>query len=90
MLPDAGVRWVGLLEVVSKPFFDEKPIWSSQVCPSRVEVRVVLALPPEHGVPVLEMREELTVFRGLDNPNRSTPSHAQRSSLPILSMAISN
>ena len=28
----------------------------------------MLALPPEHGVPVLEMREELTVFRGLDNP----------------------
>lgn len=37
-------RWVGLLEVVSKPFFDEEPIWSSQVYPSRVEVRVVLAL----------------------------------------------
>jgi hypothetical protein len=33
-------------------------------------VRVVLALPPEQGVPVLEMREDLTVFRGLDNPNR--------------------
>jgi hypothetical protein len=63
-------RWVGLLEVVGEPFFDEKPIWSSQAYPSRVPVRVVLALPPEQGVPVLEMREELTVFRGLDNPNR--------------------
>jgi hypothetical protein len=63
-------RWVGLLEVVGEPFFDEKPIWSSQVYPSRVPVRVVLALPAEQGVPVLEMREELTVFRGLDNPNR--------------------
>jgi hypothetical protein len=31
---------------------------------------VLLALVPEHGVPVLGMREELTVFRGLDNPNR--------------------
>jgi hypothetical protein len=47
---------------------DEEPIWSSRVYPSRVGVRVVLALDPEHGVPVLEMREELTVFRGLDNP----------------------
>ena len=63
-------RWVGVLEVVGEPFFDEKPIWSSQVYPSRVPVRVVLALSPERGVPVLEMREELTVFRGLDNPNR--------------------
>jgi hypothetical protein len=63
-------RWVGLLEVVSEPFFDEEPIWSSQVFPSRVRVQVLLTLAPEHGVPVLDMREELTVFRGLDNPNR--------------------
>jgi hypothetical protein len=63
-------RWVGLLEVMGEPFFDEKPIWSSQVYPSRIGVHVVLALAPEHGVPVLEMREDLTVFHGLDNPNR--------------------
>jgi hypothetical protein len=63
-------RWVGLLEAVGEPFFDEQPIWSSAVYPSRVGVRTILALPPEHGVPVLEMREELSVFRGLDNPNR--------------------
>ncbi len=30
----------------------------------------MLALPPEQGVPVLDMRDELTVFQGLDNPNR--------------------
>jgi predicted RNA-binding protein len=63
-------RWVGLLEVTGEPFFDEEPIWSSQAYPSRVRVRAVVALPPEHGVPVLGMREELTVFQGLDNPNR--------------------
>ena len=63
-------RWVGLLEVVGEPFFDGEPIWSAQVYPSRVPVRVALALAPEHGVPVLDMREELTVFRDLDNPNR--------------------
>ena len=63
-------RWVGLLEVMGEPFFDEKPIWSSSVYPSRVPVRAVLQLPPEQGIPVLSMREELTIFRGLDNPNR--------------------
>ena len=63
-------RWVGVLEVTGEPFFDEAPIWSSQVFPSRVSVRVVLALRPEHGVPVLDMRGELTVFQDLDNPNR--------------------
>ena len=63
-------RWVGVLEVTGEPFFDEAPIWSSQVFPSRVSVRVVLAVRPEHGVPVLDMRGELTVFQDLDNPNR--------------------
>ena len=63
-------RWVGLLEVAGEPFCDEEPIWSSAVYPSRVPVRAVLQLAPEHGVPVLNMREELTIFRGLDNPNR--------------------
>ena len=63
-------RWVGLLEVIGEPFFDEEPIWSSQVYPSRVRVRAAVALAPEQGVPVLGMREELTVFQGLDNPNR--------------------
>ena len=63
-------RWVGLLEVTGEPFYDEEPIWSSSVYPSRVPVRAVLQLAPEYGVPVLNMREELTVFRDLDNPNR--------------------
>lgn len=62
-------RFVGLLEVVDKPFFNKEPIWSSEVYPSRVRVRVILALSPEHGVPVLDMREELTIFQNLPNPN---------------------
>ena len=70
MLPDQGIALVGLLEVTSEPVYDEAPIWKSDVVPSRVGVRVVLALPPEQGVPVLDMRDELTVFQGLDNPNR--------------------
>jgi hypothetical protein len=63
-------RWVGVLEVVGEPFYDQERIWSSAVYPSRVPVRPVLQLAPEHGVPVLNLREELTVFRDLDNPNR--------------------
>ena len=63
-------RWVGLLEVVGEPYYDEDRIWKAAVYPSRVPVRAVLQLDPEYGVPVLGMREKLTVFRNLDNPNR--------------------
>jgi len=62
-------RWVGLLEAVSELYSDEEPIWSSGVFPCRVKVRMILALAPEHGVPVLDMREQLSVFEGLNNPN---------------------
>jgi predicted RNA-binding protein len=63
-------RWVGVLEVTGEAFYDESPIWQSQTFPSRVPVTPVITLDPEHGVPVLDMREELSVFQGLDNPNR--------------------
>lgn len=63
-------RWVGVVEVIGTPFYDETRIWSSQVFPSRVPVRVVIALEPEFGVPVLDLREELSIFQGLENPNR--------------------
>ncbi len=63
-------RWVGVLEVTGEAYFDESRIWKSQVFLSRIPVRPVVALSPEYGVPVLDMRDELTVFQGLDNPNR--------------------
>jgi predicted RNA-binding protein len=63
-------RWVGILEVVSEGYHDESPIWSSDSFPSRVKVRIIVALTPETGVPVLDMRDELSVFRNLQNPNR--------------------
>ncbi len=62
-------RWVGILEVTGDAFFDESPIWRSQVFPSRIPVKVKIALQPAFGVPVLNMRDELTVFEGLSNPN---------------------
>ena len=62
-------RWIGLLEVVGEPFIDEEPIWSSQVFPSRVPVKVVMALAPQDGVPVISMKEQLTLFKGAHDPN---------------------
>jgi hypothetical protein len=63
-------RWVGLLEVTGEAFLDDSPIWKSRTYPSRLPVRAVVALAPEYGVPVMELREELTVFQNLSNPNK--------------------
>jgi len=61
-------RWVGMLEVLSAPFIDETPIWKDESFPCRVKVKPVITLTPETAVPVIELREQLTVFRGLKNP----------------------
>jgi hypothetical protein len=63
-------RWVGILEVTGAAYHDESPIWTSSTYPSRIPVREVLALEPEFGVPVLSMRDELSVFENLNNPNK--------------------
>lgn len=64
-------RWVGALEVISEPFRDESErIWKSAVYPARVKVEPIVILKPEHGVPVLDMQKELSIFQNLKNPNR--------------------
>ncbi len=56
-------RWIGVLEVVSEPFRDTAPIWKDESFPCRVKVKVVASLTPETGVPVKEMRDQLSVFK---------------------------
>ena len=74
-------RWVGVLEVAGPPFKSDDPIWKDESFPCRVPVRVVHALKPETAVPVIEMRDRLSVFQGLKNPNlwsgafRGSPAH---------------
>ena len=67
-------RWVGVLEVVGPAFRSEEPIWSSATYPCRLPARDVIVIKqPEYGVPVLEMRKELSVFDNLRNPNQWSP-----------------
>jgi len=64
-------RWVGVLETIGNPFRDElERIWAKALYPVRIKVKPIVALKPEYGVPVLEMRNELSIFRNLKNPNR--------------------
>jgi len=45
-------RFVGILEVVSKPFRDTKKIWADEEFPCRIKVKPIATLSPETGVPV--------------------------------------
>lgn len=62
-------RWVGLLEVTSKAFKDETRIWKDEIFPCRLKVKTLAALTPETGIPVKEMRDQLSAFKSVkDNP----------------------
>jgi len=61
-------RFIGVLEVASAPFKDSSLIWKDEDFPCRLKVKTVVALTPETGVPVLELRDRLSIFRDLKSP----------------------
>lgn len=61
-------RFIGILEVVSKAFRDDSPIWKDEDFPCRLKVKVVVKLTPETAVPVHDLRDELTIFQNLKSP----------------------
>jgi predicted RNA-binding protein len=61
-------RWIGILKVISTPFMDRTRIWKNGAFPCRVNVEVVIELTLETAVPVLEMKDKLTVFQNLVKP----------------------
>ena len=65
-------RWIGLLEVTGAPFQGTTPIWKLDVFPARVPVKIVAKLEPATAVPVLEMRDVLSIFRDLKSPHAWT------------------
>ena len=74
------MRWVGALEVVG-PSTDQRTIWGDGEFPVRFEVKPLVLLEPEHGIPMAELsgrvdffanREDAGKFKGFvrRSPNR--------------------
>ncbi|MBI2579372.1 MAG: EVE domain-containing protein [Candidatus Aenigmarchaeota archaeon] len=61
-------RFVGALEVTSETFRDTKKIWSDAEFPCRVKVKPLVALKPETAIPVLSLKEHLSIFQNLKSP----------------------
>jgi hypothetical protein len=61
-------RFVAVLEVVSTAFWDDRQIWKGAVFPCRVKVKVVVSLTPETAVPIVQLRDVLTIFQNLRSP----------------------
>jgi len=61
-------RFIGILEVTSKPFQDSSLIWKDEDFPARLKVKPVIQLTPETAVPVQELKDKLSFFRDLKSP----------------------
>jgi hypothetical protein len=90
----AGIsRWIAVLEVTGPAFQDTTPIWKADY-PARIPVRVVEQLTPETAVPALSLRDRMSLFAGLTNPNkwsiyfRSSPGHLSAEDGAIVEEAI--
>ena len=60
-------RFIGVLEVTSRPFRDETRIWNDVVFPCRLRVKVVVNLTPETAVPVGQLKDQLSVLKEYGN-----------------------
>ena len=56
-----GPSWVGALKVLSRVREDHTRIFRDREYPWRIEVEVVVALPLETGVPMHQVRDQLTI-----------------------------
>lgn len=72
-------RFVGVLEVTSKPFVDSTPIWGEGAYPHRVSVKPLAVLTPETGIPILDMRGRLSIFRNLEHSPNAWTGHLRAS-----------
>jgi len=70
----AGVsRFIGILEVVSKPYKqEERDIWKDDYFPCRFEVKPIVELTPETAVLVFDLRDRLSCFQNLKTPHAWT------------------
>lgn len=63
------MRWVGALEVITRSS-DRSRIWKQAEFPVRFEVRPLVLLTPEHGIPMQELQGKVDFFQGLKDAGR--------------------
>lgn len=61
-------RFIGILEVTSAPYQDDKTVvWSAEAFPARVRSRVVVQLKPETAIPVESLVTRFSWYEKLKN-----------------------
>ena len=61
-------RFIAILEVKSRTFIDNSKIWEDDAFPVRFKVSLLYKLEPETAIPVLSLKDKLTLFKNLKYP----------------------
>jgi hypothetical protein len=61
-------RFIGVLEATSAAFRDTSPIWQDDDFPCRINVKPIVKLSPSTAVPLVELRDRLSMFREMKSP----------------------
>jgi len=61
-------RFIGVLEATSTAFRDTSLIWKDEDFPCRIKVKPVVMLSPSTAVPVVDLRDRLSMFREMKSP----------------------
>jgi len=67
-------RFIGILEIKSKVFCDNSQIWERETFPIRFKVKLVHKLTLLTAIPVLELKDKLSIFKNLKSKNAWTGS----------------
>lgn len=63
-------KWMVALEVTSDPYFDaETKIWKQAAFPCRVQVKPIIQIEPDSGVPALSLSKQMRLFDNLKTPH---------------------
>ena len=60
--------FAGVLRVTAPMRYDETPIFGQEMFPVRFDVEVLVAVDPDDGLPVEQLRYQLTILRRAKNP----------------------
>lgn len=89
-------RFITVLEVKSKCYFDKTPIWSDELFPCRFKVEILHKLEPKTAIPVLELRDKLGLFKNLKSQKtwsgffRGSPIEFDTKDAEIIVEAVAN
>ncbi len=61
-------RFVAVLEVKSECYVDNAPIWEDENFPIRFKVKLICKLDVKSAIPVLNLKDELSIFKNLNPP----------------------